>query len=112
MIGFEGPPHKRSYIMGVEKNTLSVAEKKKYLESKNWKELCFSFGNGVSKKDGEQKASKMALILCNQLNEDQYEKSDIYYPNFNNFNNKSKETEPINEEEININSDFTDEELD
>jgi ribonuclease-3 len=102
MIGFEGPPHKRSYIMGVEKNTLSVSDKHKYLKSKNWKELCFSFGNGVSKKDGEQKASKMALILYNQLNDDQYEKSDIYYPNFNNFNKlnyKEVETDSSNEDE-------------
>ncbi len=106
MIGFEGPPHKRSYIMGVEKNTLTTSEKKKYLETKNWKELCFSFGNGISKKDGEQKASKMALILYNQLNEDQYDKSDIYYPN---LNTKSKVVVEDNiEEEVNINSEFTD----
>ncbi len=103
MIGFEGPPHKRSYIMGVEKNTLSVLDKNKYLKSKNWKELCFSFGNGVSKKDGEQKASKMALILYNQLNDDQYEKADIYYPNFNNFNklnDQENDSEFTNEDDV------------
>ena len=37
---------------------------------------------GNSKKEGEQKAAKMALILFNQLNKDQYEDEDIYFPNW------------------------------
>jgi len=101
MIGFDGPPHKRTYIMGVEKHDLSASNKKKLIETKNYKELCTSFGNGMSKKEGEQKAAKMALILHGQLNKDQYTSSDIYYPS----NNQSYK----NEEDISINSEFTDE---
>jgi ribonuclease-3 len=101
MIGYEGPPHKRSYIMGVEKPNISNEDKKKYLAAKNYKELCISFGNSNSKKDGEQKASKMALILHGQLNPDQYTCEDVYYPSFkNNYTS--------DDDEVNIKSEFTD----
>jgi dsRNA-specific ribonuclease len=71
-IHFEGPPHKRKYIMGVENNNISKNEP---LESR-----CISFGIGTSKKEGEQNAAKMALIIHGILKEDQYNQSDIYYP--------------------------------
>jgi ribonuclease-3 len=82
-IHFEGPPHKRKYIMGVEKNNIdkqnidkmNFNDKIKYFKNK-----CISFGIGSSKKEGEQSAAKMALIILGILNEDQYTPSDIYYP--------------------------------
>ncbi len=103
MIGHEGPPHKRSYIMGVENPNITNEEKKKYLLNKNYKDLCISFGNGNSKKDGEQKASKMALILYGQLNKDQYTSADIYYPSF-----KKKYESDAETDSDTIKSEFTD----
>jgi ribonuclease-3 len=104
MIGYDGPPHKRTYIMGVEKHDLSPNDKKKFIETKNYKELCISFGNGMSKKEGEQKAAKMALILYGHLNKDQYTSADLYY-----LNNESKKNY-VNEEEVSIDSEITDDE--
>ena len=104
MIGHDGPPHKRTYIMGVEKHDLSPSDKKKFIETKNYKELCISFGNGMSKKEGEQKAAKMALILYGHLNKDQYTSSDIYYPSSSDKKNYN------NEEEVSIDSEITDDE--
>ncbi len=103
MIGYDGPPHKRTYIMGVEKHDLSATDKKKFIETKNYKELCISFGNGMSKKEGEQKAAKMSLILYGQLNKDQYISSDIYYPSNCKYNYNNEE------EDISIDSEITDE---
>jgi len=71
-IHFEGPPHKRKYIMGVERHDI---EQDCPLEKR-----CVSFGIGSSKKEGEQNAAKMALIIHGILKEDQYVQSDIYYP--------------------------------
>jgi len=82
-INFEGPPHKRTYIMGVEKPSLTIAERDRYIKEKKYKELCISFGQGISKKEGEQKAAKMSLIQYGVLNKDQYVMSDIFYPDFN-----------------------------
>ena len=83
MIGFDGPPHKRIYIMGVENPNLPSNMVKKYYNEKNYKELCISFGKGISKKEGEQNSAKMSLILHGILNKDQYNNSDIYYPDNN-----------------------------
>ena len=106
MIGHDGPPHKRTYVMGVEKPTLTVAEKKHFIETKNYKELCVSFGNGNSKKEGEQKAAKMALILHGVLNNDQYNMTDIYYPSFDKIIDKIV---TIEEDNYEIPDEFTDE---
>ena len=92
-VSFDGPPHKRTYIMGVEKPTLTLSEKDQYIKDKNYKELCISFGQGISKKEGEQKAAKMSLIQYNLLNQDQYISSDIYYPDFNSLDIASDETD-------------------
>ena len=108
MIGFDGPPHKRTYVMGVEKPDISASDKKKYLDTRNYKELCVSFGNGMSKKEGEQKAAKMALILHGTLNKDQYDTTDIYYPTFDNKKNVEKII-TIEEPDITLDSEFTDE---
>jgi ribonuclease-3 len=79
-IYHEGPPHKRKYIMGVEKNDLTNSETS--LDKK-----CISYGIGSSKKEGEQNAAKMALIIYGILKEDQYSSSDIYYPPWDKINN-------------------------
>jgi ribonuclease-3 len=71
-IHFEGPPHKRKYIMGVEKQGAKPTDP--------IHERCISYGIGMSKKMGEQNAAKMALIIHGSLKEDQYSKSDLYYP--------------------------------
>jgi ribonuclease-3 len=111
VIGFDGPPHKRTYVMGVEKPEIAASDKKKYLETKNYKELCISFGNGMSKKEGEQKAAKMALILHGTLNKDQYDMTDIYYPIFDNrkHTTDSEKTIVIEEPDVSLDSEFTDE---
>ncbi len=113
MIGYEGPPHKRNYIMGVENPNISITNKKKFIENKDWKELCISFGIGLSKKEGEQKAAKMSLILHGQLNTDQYNMSDVYYPTFKKQNDyKENKTETEIETNEDINSDFTSSDID
>jgi len=94
MISYEGPPHKRIYIMGVEKNNLNINKKKQLIKEKKFKDLCYSFGMGNSKKEGEQSAAKMALILNNILNKDQYDIKDIFYPDWNKINSDvNSETE-------------------
>ena len=71
-IHFEGPPHKRKYIMGVEKQGAKPTDPIHM--------RCISYGVGTSKKNGEQNAAKMSLIIHGMLKEDQYSKSDLYYP--------------------------------
>lgn len=74
IIYFEGPAHKRKYIVGVQKhNALDTDDKRvKYI----------GYGIGNSHKEGAQQAAKMALIINGVLKEDQYVQSDIYYPNW------------------------------
>ena len=76
LIHQDGPPHKRTYIMGVEKGSSEI------LDDLDSKDKCVGFGVGLSKKEGEQNAAKMALITYGYLKEDQYSKLDIYYPNW------------------------------
>jgi ribonuclease-3 len=76
----EGPPHKRKYIVGVEKHELPHNK----LDKEN---KFIGFGIGNSHKEGEQNAAKMALIIYGSLNEDQYIQSDIYYPPWDKINN-------------------------
>jgi len=104
MIGYDGPPHKRNYIMGVENPKISSVSKKTFIKTKNWKELCISFGYGLSKREGEQKAAKMSLILHEQLNEDQFTNSDVYYPSFN-MKSKKKAVATSSESADSANSD-------
>ncbi len=83
-IHFEGPPHKRKYIMGVERHDVQPDDP---IEKR-----CISFGIGVSKKEGEQNAAKMALAIYGILNQDQYSQSDIYYPPWDKIANFDGET--------------------
>lgn len=82
-IHHEGPPHKRKYIMGVEKHDI---DQNCPLEKK-----CIGFGIGASKKEGEQNAAKMALIIYGILKEDQYSASDIYYPPWDKIANSTED---------------------
>ncbi len=96
MIHFEGPPHKRIHTMGVENPNISQLKKKKLLADKNYKDLCISFGVGNSKKEGEQKAAKMSLILHGILNQDQYTMNDVYYPDWGElFKDESEDSDEI-----------------
>jgi ribonuclease-3 len=75
VIYYEGPPHKRMYLMGVLKNDIdnNTCIEDKYV----------GFGVANSKKAGEQKAAKMALITFGILKDDQYIFNDLYYPKWN-----------------------------
>ena len=83
-IHFEGPPHKRKYIMGVERHDVQPNDPPE--------KQCVSFGIGSSKKEGEQNAAKMALAMYGVLKQDQYSQSDIYYPPWNKIANFDGET--------------------
>ena len=83
-IHFEGPPHKRKYIMGVERHDVQPNDPPE--------KQCVSFGIGSSKKEGEQNAAKMALAIYGVLKQDQYSQSDIYYPPWNKIANFDGET--------------------
>jgi hypothetical protein len=83
-IHAEGPPHKRKYIMGLERHDAKPDEP---IETR-----CISFGIGSSKKEGEQNASKMALAIYGELKQDQYLLSDIYYPPWDKIANFDGET--------------------
>lgn len=79
LVHSEGIPPNTIYIMGVEKQNITsdISNEDKYI----------SFGIGTSKKEGEQNAAKMALIILNKLNKDQYIEKDIYYPDWNKIKN-------------------------
>jgi len=79
IIHYEGPAHKRKYIVGVQKYNASefTIKKDKYI----------GFGSGYSHKEGAQQSAKMALILYGVLNKDQYTNSDIFYPIIDNTEN-------------------------
>ena len=62
--------------MGVEKGC------EEHLDPNKPRENCVGFGIGNSKKEGQQNAAKMALILYGYLNNDQFENSDIFYPDW------------------------------
>lgn len=97
MIHNEGPAHKRTYIMGVEDpnltNTYNSKQISKMIENKEYQNICISFGKGTSKKEGEQNAAKMALILHGVLNNDQYKLEDVFYPDWNTLYQENANTE-------------------
>jgi hypothetical protein len=67
--------------MGVEKQNVQLNEP---LEQR-----CISYGVGSSKKEGEQNAAKMSLIIHGVLNQDQYSQTDIYNPPWDKILNKT-----------------------
>lgn len=101
MIYNEGPAHKRTYIMGVEDPNLSSKYNdkkiKNMISNEEFKDICSSYGKGSSKKEGEQAAAKMALILHGVLNNDQYELNDIYYPNWEELNSNENDIQSLSE---------------
>lgn len=89
-IHSEGPPHKRKYIMGVINPLNSDSKKNKYI----------SYGIGSSKKEGEQAAAKMSLIIHGILKQDQYTNNDLYYPDWDKINNFDGDGFILNSEEF------------
>ncbi len=85
LVHSEGPPHKRIFTMAVE-NPGSNPDA-------SLRERGFSFGIGSSKKEGQQKASKMALILHGVLKQDQFDESDIYYPDWDNMDKEEVQSD-------------------
>jgi hypothetical protein len=67
--------------MGVEKQNVQPND---LLEHR-----CISYGIGSSKKEGEQNAAKMSLIIHGVLNQDQYSQIDIYNPPWDKILNKT-----------------------
>lgn len=105
MIHNEGPAHKRIYIMGVEDPTSTISSKEiqEHIMNKNFKDICISYGKGTSKKEGEQNAAKMALILHGVLNNDQYKLDDVYYPNWDKlYEEVTLESETIENSDNNV----------
>lgn len=100
VIYYEGPPHDRTYLIGVLKND---ANKMESIEDK-----FVGFGIGNSKKIAEQRSAKMALIIFGLLNDDQYCNNDIYYPDWHNIKNKLLEEQ---ENKINLNDITKDESI-
>lgn len=76
-----GPSHKKTFIMGVKKGQ----HKDTNVTEDNVIEIGQGFGMGNKKRDAEQAASKMALILLDCLHDDQYLEEDIYYPDLSNI---------------------------
>jgi ribonuclease-3 len=82
IINQSGLPNKRKYIMGIEKHNVQT--------DTPLMDRCVGYGCAYSKKEGEQQAAKMALITYGVLNKDQYNSSDIFYPNWEEINNSNE----------------------
>lgn len=82
-----GPSHKKNFVMGVKKENFN----KKDVSVENPLEVGIGFGIGCKKRDAEQKASKMALIVLGQLNNDQYGNDDLYYPDLEEIRKEKEE---------------------
>jgi ribonuclease-3 len=75
IIYYEGPAHKRKYLIGLYKHNYNTEN-----NNINKKDKYIGYGIANSHKLGEQYASKMALIIYGVLKDDQYTQSDLYYP--------------------------------
>ena len=108
VIYYEGPPHRRMYLMGVIKNDINN------VEDINIEDKYVGFGLANSKKAGEQKAAKMALITFGVLKDDQYNFSDLYYPKWNlikeafKYQEERENNPELEEKEFNILSNVID----
>lgn len=87
-VHHEGPPHKRKYIMAVQKHDVE--------DYVDMEERAFGFGEGNSKRDGEQKAAKMCLIKFGLLNEDQYTEEDMLEVDFSALNKNESDDKSTN----------------
>lgn len=88
LVGEYGPSHKRNFVMAVKKGEykdLKIDDENKF----NF-DISQGFGVGNKKRDAEQSASKMALILLGCLKADQYLPEDIYYPDISEIKNQNK----------------------
>ena len=85
IINQSGLPNKRKYIMGIEKHDVNP--------NTPLMDRCIGYGVAYSKKEGEQHAAKMALITYGVLNKDQYNTTDIYYPDWSEINNTNESLE-------------------
>lgn len=92
-IGEYGPSHKRNFIMAVKKGEYKETE----ITEENKIDIAQGFGISNKKRDAEQAASKMALILLGCLKDDQYLPEDIYYPNLDEIK-KENENDEINKQ--------------
>lgn len=98
-----GPSHKKQFIMGVKKHEYNQINE----DNINKIEMGLGFGIGSKKRDAEQAASKMALILLGCLNKDQYLEEDIYYPDMKHISSKKQQDEKnkiMREKNIDINN--------
>jgi hypothetical protein len=71
--------------MGIEKHDVSP--------NTPLMDRCIGYGIAFSKKEGEQQAAKMALITYGVLNKDQYNTTDIFYPDWTEINNTNESLE-------------------
>ena len=75
--------------MGVKKGE----HKETSVTDENKLDIGQGYGVGNKKRDAEQAASKMALILLGCLKDDQYLPEDIYYPNLEDITKQNKNDE-------------------
>jgi dsRNA-specific ribonuclease len=82
-----GPSHKKNFVVGVKKSEYKGID----TTNLNPLDVCLGFGIANKKRDAQQKASKMALILLKQLNDDQHTPEDIYYPDLEQIRKEKEE---------------------
>ena len=93
-------------VLGVEKGSDTPPGNKLIRDD------CIGFGLGSSKKEGQQNAAKMALISYGYLKNDQYENTDIFYPDWDKIdsskeggNNYIYQTSDVSKSDNSINND-------
>jgi len=91
-----GPSHKKNFVSGILKPEFNQLNQD--LTNLNPLDICLGFGIAGKKQEAQQKASKMALILLKQLNQDQFVNEDIYYPDLEQIK-KEKELQILENEE-------------
>jgi ribonuclease-3 len=98
IIYHEGPPHKRKYIVGIQKHNAKTNDllKNKFI----------GYGIGNSHKEGAQKAAKMALIIYGVLKDDQYIQNDIFYPPIDKIEQGNTNILNIDNDEIMVSKDY------
>jgi ribonuclease-3 len=101
MIHSEGPQNKKIFIMGVQKNDAS--------DNDPLQQRGFAYGKGSTKKEGEQNAAKMALIIEEVLNDDQHCNSDLFYPDWENIKNAAIQLEEATDNKIKQTNELSDE---